>query len=126
MAFAQELGVSENVSLSVGPLPLDGRVLLAPMSGVTDVGMRRIARRFGAALVVTEMVACDTYLAGEGESNAPRRGEGVAPHVVQLVGRDPAAMGRAARRARTPAQTLSTSIWVVRPGAWRAAWPAAR
>ena len=99
MAFAQELGVSENVSLSVGPLPLDGRVLLAPMSGVTDVGMRRIARRFGAALVVTEMVACDSYLSGEGESNVRADGEGVAPHVVQLVGCDPAPMGRAARRA---------------------------
>jgi tRNA-dihydrouridine synthase B len=99
MAFAQELGVSKNVSLSVGPLPLDGRVLLAPMSGVTDVGMRRIARRFGAALVVTEMVACDSYLSGEDESNVRADGEGVAPHVVQLVGRDPAPMGRAARRA---------------------------
>ena len=87
------------MSLSVGPLLLDGRVLLAPMSGVTDVGMRRIARRFGAALVVTEMVACETYLADEDESNIRADGAGVAPHVVQIVGRDPSAMGRAARRA---------------------------
>ena len=99
MAFAQKLGVAENVNLSVGPLLLGGRVLLAPMSGVTDVGMRRIARRFGAALVVTEMVACETYLSGEDESNIRADGKGVAPHVVQLVGRDPSAMGRAARRA---------------------------
>ena len=83
----------------MGPLKLDGCVLLAPMSGVTDVGMRRIARRFGATLVVTEMVACETYLAGEDESNIRADGEGVAPHVVQIVGRDPSAMGRAARRA---------------------------
>jgi tRNA-dihydrouridine synthase B len=88
-----------DVSLRIGPLLLDGRAMLAPMSGVTDVGMRRIARRFGASLVVTEMVACDTYLAGEDESNLRAEGEGVAPHVVQLVGRDPVAMGRAARRA---------------------------
>ncbi len=83
----------------MGPLLLDGRVLLAPMSGVTDVGMRRIARRFGATLVVTEMVACETYLADEDESNIRADGAGVAPHVMQLVGRDPSAMGRAARRA---------------------------
>jgi tRNA-dihydrouridine synthase B len=99
MAFAQKLGVFENVNLSLGPLLLAGRVLLAPMSGVTDVGMRRIARRFGATLVVTEMVACETYLSGEDESNIRADGEGIAPHVVQLVGREPSAMGRAARRA---------------------------
>jgi nifR3 family TIM-barrel protein len=100
MIFAQKLGDPESVNLRIGPLLLDGRVLLAPMSGVTDVGMRRIARRFGAALVVTEMVACETYLAGEDESNMRADGEGVAPHVVQIVGRDPLAMARAARRAQ--------------------------
>ncbi len=69
------------------------------MSGVTDVGMRRIARRFGAALVFTEMVAADMYLSGESESALRAEGEGVAPHVVQIVGRDPKPMGLAARRA---------------------------
>src|ERR1700675_5041891 len=99
MAFAQKLGVAENVNLSVAPLLLDGCVLLAPMSGVTDVGMRRIARRFGAALVFTEMVGCETYLSGESESVLRDEGEGVAPHLVQLVGRDAKAMGLAAGRA---------------------------
>jgi tRNA-dihydrouridine synthase B len=87
------------VSLRVGPIDLEGCVLLAPMSGVTDVGMRRLARRFGASLVFTEMVACDAYLNGETESNLRAEGEGVSPHVVQIVGRDPTAMARAARRA---------------------------
>ena len=99
MGTAQKLGTHENGDLRVGPLRLDGRVILAPMSGVTDVGMRRIARRFGATLVVTEMVACETYLSGETESTIRAEGEGVAPHVVQIVGRDPKAMGLAARRA---------------------------
>jgi len=87
------------MGLRLGSLVLDGRVALAPMSGVTDVGMRRIAQRFGAALVVTEMVACDTYLTGQSESVLRAEGEGIAPHVVQIVGCDPSAMGRAARRA---------------------------
>jgi len=91
--------MSANENLRIGPLLLDGRAMLAPMSGVTDVGMRRIARRFGAALVFTEMVACETFLAGESESVLRAEGEGVAPHVVQIVGRDPKAMGLAARRA---------------------------
>ena len=97
MESAQKIGTQ--TPLRVGPLQLDGRVILAPMSGVTDVGMRRIARRFGATLVVTEMVACETYLSGESESVLRAEGQGVAPHVVQLVGRSPETMGLAARRA---------------------------
>jgi tRNA-dihydrouridine synthase B len=85
--------------LRIGPLLLDGCAVLAPMSGVTDLGMRRSARRFGAALVVTEMVACETYLKGESESSLRAQGEGVSPHVVQLVGRNAGAMSDAARRA---------------------------
>ena len=73
--------------------------MLAPMSGVSDVGMRRIALRFGAAMAATEMVACDSYLAGETETTLRAEGEGVEPHVVQLVGCDPAAMALAAKRA---------------------------
>jgi nifR3 family TIM-barrel protein len=97
MECAQKIGNDE--AIRIGSLRLDGRVILAPMSGVTDVGMRRIARRFGATLVVTEMVACETYLSGESESVLRAEGQGVAPHVVQLVGRSREAMGLAARRA---------------------------
>jgi nifR3 family TIM-barrel protein len=100
MHIAQNISGVAPHSVSVGPFALSGRALLAPMSGVTDVGMRRIARRFGAALVVTEMVACDEYLNGGAEANLRAEGEGVAPHVVQLVGREPAAMARAARQAQ--------------------------
>ena len=61
--------------------------------------MRRIALRFGAATAATEMVGCDSYLAGEAETRLRAEGEGVRPHVVQLVGCDPAAMARAAQCA---------------------------
>jgi tRNA-dihydrouridine synthase B len=43
-------GASEVIR--VGPMALRGRAILAPMSGVTDLGMRRAAQRFGAMLVV--------------------------------------------------------------------------
>ncbi len=96
MISAQKIGIEP---LRIGPMQLDGCAILAPMSGITDVGMRRIARRFGAALVVTEMVACETYLEGDSESTLRAEGVGVSPHVVQLVGREARAMGEAARRA---------------------------
>ncbi len=72
--------------------------MLAPMSGVSDLGMRRLARRFGASLAFSEMVAAEAFLEGDAEAAVRAEGEGVSPHAVQLVGREPAAMAETARR----------------------------
>lgn len=66
------------------------------MSGITDVGFRRAAHRFGAGLVVTEMVAASGLVRSEAQARLRLDGEGITPHVVQLVGRHPAAMAEAA------------------------------
>ena len=95
MEVAQKIG---KAALAIGPVMLDGVALLAPMSGVSDLGMRRAARRFGAALVFSEMVAAELYLDGDVEASMRAEGEGVSPHAVQLIGREPAAMAEAARR----------------------------
>ena len=84
--------------IAIGPLQLDGRALLAPMSGVSDLAMRRIARRFGAALVFSEMVAAETFLQGDTEASVRAEGEGLAPHAVQIVGCQPRALAETARR----------------------------
>ena len=94
--FDEKIG---KLALNIGGVDLDGRALLAPMAGVTDVGMRRIARRFGAALVVSEMVAADDFARGDAESRLRAEGEGVDPHVVQIAGCDPRWMGEAAQLA---------------------------
>ena len=60
--------------------------------------MRRTALRFGAALAFSEMVAAETYLSGDDEALMRAEGEGVSPHAVQLVGREPLAMAETARR----------------------------
>ena len=104
MADAHEIGNS--VPISVGPIQLDGRAMLAPMSGVSDLAMRRIARRFGAALVFSEMVAAETYLEGDAEATMRAEGEGVSPHAVQLVGRDARALAEAARRVEASGAAL--------------------
>jgi nifR3 family TIM-barrel protein len=72
--------------------------MLAPMAGVTDVGMRRIASRHGATLTFSEMVASETFLDGNSESRLRAEGEDVSPNAVQLVGREPTAMAETARR----------------------------
>jgi tRNA-dihydrouridine synthase B len=99
MQTAQILCKSDHPGLRLGSVWVDNLALLAPMSGVTDVAMRRIALRFGAGLAATEMVACGAFLAGDGETTLRAEGEGVTPHVVQIVGHDVELMRRAARQA---------------------------
>jgi len=96
MKYAQSLGAAPTIA--IGPIRLEGRALLAPMSGLSDLTMRRIARRFGAALVFSEMVAAETYLEGDSEASMRAEGEGLAPHAVQLVGREARALAETARR----------------------------
>jgi tRNA-dihydrouridine synthase B len=83
----------------IGPVPIDSRAVLAPLSGVTDVVFRRVARRFGAGLVVSEMVASDELVRGSTEACLRAEGEGISPHVVQLAGCEPRWMSEAARVA---------------------------
>lgn len=85
--------------IAIGTIELDGRAILAPMSGVTDHVMRRISRRFGASLVVSEMVASDDFVQGSEESRLRAEGGGIDQHVVQIAGCDPRWMGEAARLA---------------------------
>ena len=92
--------------LCVGGLQLDGRAILAPMSGVTDVFMRRIARRHGASLVVSEMVASDDFVRGDAESRLRAEGAGIFPHAVQIAGCEPLWMGEAARLAEASGADL--------------------
>lgn len=75
------------------------RVALAPMSGITDVALRRIAMGFGASYVVSEMVASDEFVRGHEETRLRAEGRGVVPHIVQLAGCEPVWLADAARLA---------------------------
>ncbi|MFN7101782.1 MAG: tRNA dihydrouridine synthase DusB [Pseudorhizobium sp.] len=84
---------------SIGPVAIRNRVVLAPMSGVTDLPFREIAWTWGAGLVVTEMIASRELAMSRGESWARLRRSGLGPHMVQLAGREPHWMAQAARIA---------------------------
>ncbi|WP_026606313.1 tRNA dihydrouridine synthase DusB [Methylocapsa acidiphila] len=86
--------------MKIGSVSVIGRAFLAPMSGVTDVGMRRIAHDFGAALTFTEMVAADQYARGDAANRLKAEGAGVNVHAVQIAGCEPWAMAEAARLAQ--------------------------
>lgn len=84
------------------PLEIEGvkirnRVILAPMSGVSDLPFRRLAHEHGAGMVVTEMVASRELVCKSTQSQVRLQGEGIAPHVVQLAGREASWMGEAAK-----------------------------
>ncbi|MCD2182193.1 tRNA dihydrouridine synthase DusB [Rhizobium sp. GN54] len=85
--------------LTIGQQVLRNRVVLAPMSGVTDLPFRELAWRFGAGLVVTEMIASRELAANAPESWARIRNRGIRPHMVQLAGRDAGWMAEAAKLA---------------------------
>lgn len=85
--------------LRIGPYLIDAPALLAPMSGITDHGFRLQAARFGAGLVVSEMVAADQLAAGDEEARLRAEGEGLAIHVVQLAGCEAGPMAEGARVA---------------------------
>nr|WP_205931262.1 tRNA dihydrouridine synthase DusB [Rhizobium leguminosarum] len=83
----------------IGPVSVRNRVVLAPMSGVTDMPFRELAWRFGAGLVVTEMVASRELINDTAESWSRLSAAGFRPHMVQLAGREAHWMAEAAKIA---------------------------
>src|SRR4051812_14635238 len=83
---------------TIGPVTLDNPVILAPMSGVTDLPFRRLARRMGAGMVVSEMIASRAMIHANLQTrrmsaNTPDE----FPMAVQLAGCEPDVMADAAR-----------------------------
>ncbi len=93
--------------LQIGDVKIAGRVLMAPMTGITDLPFRVLASRLGAAYVATEMVASAEL--ARGRPDVVRRaavGGGLPLTVIQLVGGDPAAMAEGARMAEAAGADL--------------------
>ena len=86
------------MALTLGPVTVDPPVLLAPLAGITDLPFRRLVGRFGAGLVVSEMVASDEVLRNRPEARARAElGFEDTATSVQLAGREPALMAEAAK-----------------------------
>jgi tRNA-dihydrouridine synthase B len=82
----------------VWPIDLNPPVFLAPMAGITDLPYRTLVARFGAGLVVSEMVASQELLSRRpGTREKAELGLGVEGTSVQIAGREAAPMAEAAR-----------------------------
>ena len=87
-------------ALRIGDVTIPGRVLIAPMTGVSDLPFRETASACGAPYVATEMVACDSF--ARGRPDVVRRaavGDGLPLMVIQLVGREAEWIAKGAKLA---------------------------
>jgi len=87
------------LGIKIGPIELASRVVLAPMSGVTDRPFRRLVKQLGGGLVVSEMIASAAMvrsIRSEMRKISNNCGEEF-PMAVQLAGHDPDVMAEAAR-----------------------------
>src|SRR6201747_1399133 len=96
----------ENILPALGPIQLgdgvliDTPVILAPMSGVTDLPFRRTAKSLGAGMVVSEMIALWAMIRENQKTLGMAEIDGCGGvSAVELAGCDPAAMAEAARLA---------------------------
>ena len=84
--------------MRIGAYALSNGLFVAPMAGITDRPFRRLARRYGAALAVSEMVSSRPELRGSRKTRLRRDHEGEpGPISVQIAGADPQMLADAAR-----------------------------
>ncbi|MEX2452183.1 MAG: tRNA dihydrouridine synthase DusB [Rhodospirillales bacterium] len=86
------------MTIQVGPVSLGSNVLLAPMSGVSDMPYRRLVKRCGAGLVISEMIASQAMVRASRKSlKMASNCADEYPMSVQLAGCDPETMAEAAK-----------------------------
>lgn len=87
------------MTISIGDITLNGKVLLAPMSGVTDLAFRQAVAAHTGMTVVSEMVASEELVKARPDVVLRAEGAGLSPFVLQLAGRDPQWMYQGAKLA---------------------------
>ncbi|MGX7952565.1 tRNA dihydrouridine synthase DusB [Tsuneonella sp. HG249] len=86
--------------IRIGPVAIDTPVVLAPMTGVSDLPFRRLVRQHGSGLNVTEMIASQAAIRETRQSIQKAAWAPIEdPVSMQLVGCDPVSMGEAAKLA---------------------------
>ena len=84
--------------IAIGPITIETPVILAPMTGVTDMPFRKIVRHFGSGLNVSEMIASQAMIRETRQSLQKAAWDAVEePISMQLAGCAPYEMGEAAK-----------------------------
>ena len=86
------------MSIQIGSIELESPVILAPMSGVSDLPFRKLVKAWGAGLVISEMIASQAMVnANQKTLKMTTNCEEEQPMAVQLAGYEPALMAEAAK-----------------------------
>lgn len=81
----------------IGPYKLNNNLILAPMAGITDKPFRKLCKKMGAGLTVSEMVGSISLIRGSKKTLRRANYDGeTSPRCVQIVGADPKVMAEAA------------------------------
>ena len=90
--------MTELKPISIGPVQIASPVILAPMTGVTDLPFRKVVKRYGAGLTVSEMIASQAMIRETRQSLQKALWDPAEePVSVQLAGCEPDVMAEAAR-----------------------------
>jgi tRNA-dihydrouridine synthase B len=88
----------QKIGITLGSVAINQPVILAPMTGVTDLPFRRLIKRQGAGLVVSEMIASEAMIRETRRSMTMAKScEDEQPMAVQLAGCEPRVMAEAAK-----------------------------
>ncbi len=86
------------MAINIGNIQIGNPVMLAPMTGVSDLPFRKLVRKFGVGMVVSEMIASRAMvLQTRNTMRMAQHDDGASPKVVQLAGCEPEVMAEAAK-----------------------------
>lgn len=86
---------------------IQGKVLLAPMAGITDRAYREVCGELGADLVYTEMVSAKALCYGDRKTrDLLENGESQTPYGIQIFGSEPEVIGEAVNKLNHRDHTL--------------------
>ncbi len=109
--------------MQIGPLKLENPVFSAPMAGISDLPYRLLMKRYGAALVFTEMISANgLFFNGKATRELMRSAPEERPLAIQLFGDDPERLADAARATEDCGELLDLNMGcpvkkVIRSGA---------
>ena len=97
--------------IKIGNVELENNILLAPMAGVTDLPFRKIAKKYGAGLVYTEMVSAKAIFHNDEKTKKLLNMENEKrPVAVQIFGSDVESMVYSAKYVEPIADIIDINM----------------
>ncbi|MGQ9609077.1 MAG: tRNA dihydrouridine synthase DusB [bacterium] len=101
----------ESREIYIGKIRIPNRVFFAPMAGITNIAVRRIAKKYGAGLVYTEMICSQGIVRRNPKTlKLMETSQDERPIALQIFGKEPDIMSEAARIAQENADIIDLNF----------------